>query len=141
MMSNRTLTAEERKKLRSIKARTQNDVITLCPRFSVWRDSQQWILYDFLGTRLKKDGVSLKDLPSGNNPNKTYHPKLGQLMDHMVEHSSKEMTELRGIVTAVEILQAGIEFAVKGYLAPLGITPADAAQTLNKAPAVDADDK
>ncbi len=111
--------------------KTQDDVITLSPRFSLWRDQYQWFLYDFRTGRYN-DKHKLKKLP-----NPTYHPKLSQLVDYMVQLKAREAETLEDIAKTVGVLNAEILTVLSGYVEPLGITPSDAAEKRKKAAKTD----
>ena len=117
----------------NIKGKTQDDVITLSDRFSIWRDQYQWFLYDFSKGRKREDGT-LKKLPTP-----TYHPKLEQLVSFMTQLSAREAKTLDEICVCVGTLNAEILKVVSGYVEPLGITPSDAAEKLRKKGASDPD--
>lgn len=106
--------------------KSQNDVITLSERFSLYRDQYQWFLYDFHDTRLKADGTPKK------LPTPTYHPRLEQLVDHMVQKQARDAKVLIEIVDHVAMLSLDIMSALEGFLEPLGVTPADAAVKLRE---------
>ena len=106
------------------KEKTQADVIILSNRFSLWRDYYQWFLYDFHDSRERENGT-LKKLPSP-----TYHPKLEQLVSFMTELTAREATELVHIETLVNTHKFQIYDFLKKQLAPLGLTPSDAASKL-----------
>ena len=107
----------------SKKGKTQHDVIPISERFSCWRDKYQWMLYDFHESRFNNKG-ELKILPSP-----TFHPKLSQLVDFMVESLTKEEAEsLKNIVVSVNTHKYQIYTYLQKTLAPIVITPADAAE-------------
>lgn len=100
--------------------RTQDDLIFVTERFSIWRDKYQWFLYDFHGSRLDKKGDPRKP------PRPTYHPKLSQLIDSMVENVMREEAEnLRHVETLVNTHKYQIFDYMQTILQPWGKTAAD----------------
>jgi len=128
-MARKPMTDADRERLRNAHKRDQNDLITLSSAYSLWRDRYQWILYYFPNSRYTKSG-KLKDLPSGESPNRTYHPRLEQLVDYLVENDTKAAEDLSMILGEVVGLKDEIKNMLEGYLEPIGVTPADAAHTL-----------
>ena len=112
----------------SKKEKTQADVITLSNRFSCWRDKYQWILYDFGKSRLNEEGEP-KKLPNSIG-NKTYYPRLTQMMDHMIQVAPEDVNNMGSILTEICKLQTQILEVLEGHLEPLGMTPADATNKL-----------
>ena len=114
----------------NIKRKTQDDVIFIDERFSLWRDRFQWILYKFPNGRLKEDGTK-RDLPSGISSDKTYHPTLEQLVDYLVEAEVKEVEALEDILPALYEIKDDILECMETCTEPWNKIPA---KTTEKAP-------
>lgn len=103
--------------------RMQADLIFVTERFSVWRDHYQWFLYDFRNGRLKEDGTEKKI------PRPTYHPRLEQLVDFMVEGVMREEAiSLESIVERVNTHKFQIYDHMQTVLQPWGRTPAESVE-------------